>query len=79
MICYDCSLSGRQVPAIGVCAACGAAACAECAYFGTQTIHLMEGFASAEINNVDTRVLNCARCADAVHANHPLEKGLAPR
>jgi hypothetical protein len=77
--CYDCSRRDHQIPAVGVCAACGAGVCAECARPGTQTIHRMEGLVSAAISDVDTRVLNCPQCSDAVHAHHPAGKGLAPR
>jgi len=79
MYCYDCVQTGEQQPAVAVCAVCGAGVCAECAREGRQTIHRMEGMVSADIANVDTRVINCPRCADAVHAHHPAEQGLARR
>jgi hypothetical protein len=76
MYCYDCGNADNPVPAIGVCVACGAGVCAGCAQFGTQTIHRMAGFVSAEVGNIETRALNCPRCSAAVHAHHPDAQGL---
>lgn len=79
MNCYDCTRDGHPEPAVGVCAACGAGICLDCAQVGSQTIHRMEGFVPADVSNIDTRVLNCPQCANAVHAHHPAQQGLASR
>lgn len=76
MYCFDCSNDGNPIPAIGVCVACGTGVCADCAQFGTQTIHRMVGFVSAEVSNIETRALNCPQCSAAVHAHHPDAQGL---
>lgn len=77
MYCYDCSRRGRPEIAVGVCAACGAAVCANCARVGRQTVRRMEGFVQSDQSNIETRIVNCGPCADAVHAHHPAEQGLA--
>jgi hypothetical protein len=51
--------------------------CADSAREGRQTIRRTAGFVSADIANVDARVINCPPCADALHAHHPVEQGLA--
>lgn len=79
MQCFDCTQQGRPLPAVGVCAACGAGVCAECVRLGRQSIRRMDGFVSADISMIDARVLNCPSCADAMHAHHPTDIGLARR
>lgn len=79
MCCYGCSIGGLPESAIGVCAVCGAAVCVEGAQVGSQTIRRMDGFVSADHSSIETRIINCAPCADGVHAHHPAEQGLAPQ
>ncbi|MDT7801211.1 MAG: hypothetical protein QOI78_4644, partial [Actinomycetota bacterium] len=76
MYCYDCVQRGDLNQAVAVCAACGAGVCADSAREGRQTIRLTEGFVSAGVANVETRVINCPLCADALHVHHRVEKGL---
>lgn len=40
---------------------------------------ILPEFVPADVSNINTRVLNCPQCADAVRAHHPAEQGLAPR
>jgi hypothetical protein len=76
MNCYDCSRAGHPQPAVAVCAACGAGVCLDCARIGHQTMHRMAGLVSAEVSDIETRVVNCPSCADAVHAHHRAGEGL---
>jgi hypothetical protein len=76
MYCYDCVKRGDLNQAVAACAACGAGVCADSAREGRQTIRRTAGFVSADIANVDARVINCPPCANALHAHHPVEQGL---
>ena len=77
MYCYDCVKRGDRNQAVAVCAACGAGVCADSAREGRQTVRLTAGFVSAGVATVDARLINCPACADALHAHHRVEQGLA--
>jgi hypothetical protein len=70
MHCFDCAAHGDVVPAVAVCANCGAAVCLACARTGRQTLRHDAAFMSAEIATTETRTIACPSCAHALATHH---------
>lgn len=70
MNCFDCVVDNEPVPAVGICAVCGAAVCSSCAYVGSQFTRHATGFSSAENSVTETRLIACEPCVVALTARH---------
>ncbi|MPZ86098.1 MAG: DUF2180 family protein [Actinophytocola sp.] len=70
MHCYNCADRGDTVPAVAVCASCGAAVCRSCARIGSQTTRHYRLFVGGNLLT-ETRTIACPPCADALATHHP--------
>ncbi|SEG87066.1 hypothetical protein SAMN05216223_11832 [Actinacidiphila yanglinensis] len=64
MNCFDCDATGRNTPAIAVCATCGAGACTDHAETSPQLLRHPNGLGTTTLPNAARRI-QCVTCAGA--------------